>query len=40
MGSSAPDWPGTVQKNANISTALKQVDRQKKGVNTDVFASK
>ena len=41
IGSSAPDWPRTVQKHADISTTLKkQVDRYKKGLNTGVLASK
>ena len=44
IGSSIPDWAGTVQKHADTSTALKKtgssVDRYKKGVNTGVFASK
>ena len=44
IGSSAPDWPGTVQKHADTSTMLKKtglsVDQYKKGVNTGVFASK
>ena len=42
IGSSAPDWPGTVQKHSDTSTTLKKyVDRlNKKGVNTGVFASK
>ena len=40
IGSSAPDWPGSVQKHADTSTTLKkQVNRHKKGVNTSVLVS-
>ena len=37
ISSSAPDWPRTIQKHLNISTTLKQVYRQKKGVNKGVL---
>ena len=41
IGSSALDWPGTIQKHADTSTTLKNrlIVRYKKGVKTGVFAS-
>ena len=42
IGSSALDWPDTVQNHADTSTILEKYDRliNKKGMNTGVFASK